>query len=103
MPHFAESRPIATTTISVASFQTAVAEVADAIASSDRGGAYSWYGRAEAIHAGLELEMADEGSSLKRRESLNGLSKALDKVFKVIGQTSGTSRFISTRTGHGSR
>lgn len=89
------------TTISVTAFQTACAAVADAVIASDRATAYQQYAVAEAINAGLEVAVADAGSSIKRREALTGLKNALDTAFPVISQQNESSRFILGRTGFG--
>jgi len=91
---------VATTTITVASFESACAECADAIAAESRATAYKWYARAEAIHAALPRTIGDQGAELERRTALDGLKRALDAAFKVIAQTGSAKRFISTRTGY---
>ena len=87
-------------TITVASFQTACAECGDAINGEDWGTATKKYAVAEAINAGLELSVSDSGSQISRRQSLEGLKKAIEAARQMVSQTSGTSRFISTRTRH---
>lgn len=86
------------TTISVTAFQTACAAVGDAIIASDRNAAYQQYGVAEAINAGLELSVANAGSSIQRRNALTGLKDALDAAFAAMTQNSETSRLIRGRT-----
>lgn len=86
------------TTISVAAFQAACAAVGDAILSGDRDTAYKQLGVAEAINAGLEVQVTDAGSSIQRRDSLAGLRTTLETTFAAITPESETSRFIRGRT-----
>lgn len=86
------------TTISVTAFQTACAAIADAIIAKDRDTAYTQLGVAEAINAGLEVSVADTGSSIQRRDSLRGLRETLEATFSAITSNSETSRFILGRT-----
>jgi len=88
-----------TQTITVAAFQILCGEVADAIAAADFATAYSKYAQAEAVNAGLELDVNSQGTSVRRRESLNGLQKAL-QVTNAFVSGSDTRRFIKTRTGY---
>lgn len=88
-----------TTTITVASFQNAIAECADAIEASDWGTASRKYAKAEAINAGLELDVSNQGSEIKRRDSLSGLKKAIDAARDITNAEIGESRLVTTRTG----
>ena len=87
------------TTITVAAFQAACAAVGDAVLASDRATAYQQYAVAEAINAGLEVAVADAGSSIRRREALTGLKTALNTAFPVMTQQAESSRFIMGKTG----
>ena len=89
------------TTISVSSFQTACAAVADAVDSEDWDTAYKKYAKAEAIHSGLEVHAGDQGSYVRRRETLDGLKRALDAARAATLQIGEHSRFVRTRTTHG--
>lgn len=73
-----------TTTISVSSFQTACAECADAVADEDWSTAVKWYARAEAINAGLELSVGTRGTSMSRRETLQGLREAISAAKAAV-------------------
>lgn len=86
------------TTISVTAFQTACAAIGDAIIAKDRDAAYTQLGVAEAINAGLEVSVADAGSSIQRRDSLAGLRATLEATFAAITASSEESRFIVGRT-----
>jgi len=92
---------MATTTITVASFQTACAECADAIASGDWGTATRWYARAEAINSGLELAVSGAGKSATRRNALDGLRTAIAEAKAVCEAESAHSRFVKVRVSHG--
>ncbi|MBU0907344.1 MAG: hypothetical protein KKE05_04285 [Nanoarchaeota archaeon] len=89
---------MATTQITVTAFQTACAECADAIIAEDRKTAYLKYAVAEAINAGLELSVSDAGSSIQRRQALQGLKDALGTAMPIIAQETEGSRFIFGRT-----
>lgn len=65
------------TAISVANFQTAMGEVYDAIASSSWASAHSWLARAEAQLHGLELQAAENGTTLTLRSNLEAMEKRL--------------------------
>ncbi|HUT23712.1 MAG TPA: hypothetical protein VM492_05170 [Sumerlaeia bacterium] len=88
------------TTISVTAFQTVCAECGDAIEAADWGLAATKYAVAEAINAGLEVQLSDSGSSVQRRETLKGLAAAIETACKIVAQTDGQGRFITTRTRH---
>jgi len=92
---------LATTTITVASFQNACAECADAIAAESWASAVSWYARAEAINAGLDLDASDAQARVRRRESLDGLNKAISAAEVAAAQGSDESRFVTTKTIYG--
>ena len=89
---------MATTTITVASLQTACAECADDIAAADWAGASSWYARAEAINAGLEVEGSHGDTRFRRREALAGLRQAIDAARASAAQYGTGGRFITTQT-----
>lgn len=88
------------TAITVAAFQTACAAVADAVIAADRAEAYTQMAVAEAINTGLEVAVADAGSSLKRREALTGMRDSLKSAFAVISQQADTKRFALGRTNY---
>ncbi len=83
----------------VAAFQLLCAECSDEIAGSNFAAAYLKYAQAEAVHSALTYELSDGVADIKRRESLDGLRKALDAV---IGFTSAVDRkrFVNTKTGY---
>ena len=89
---------MATTVITVAAFQTACAEVADAIAAEDWSTAANWYARAEAINAGLDVEAELEGQKSRRRETLAGLAAAIAMARAVASRQAGSKRLIRTTT-----
>lgn len=89
---------MATTQITLVSFQTICAECADAIESGDWATAYQKYAKAAAVHAALEVQVSDQATSLRRHETLNGLQKALDAAKAATSAGSGNSRFITTKT-----
>jgi len=86
-------------TITVASFQTACAECADAINSELWSTAHKKCAVAEAINAGLELEAAADDRSFKRRESLAGLRAAIEAAKAQTVRAGESSRFVTTRMG----
>lgn len=91
---------MATTTIDIDSFQNALAECADAVASENRAAAYKWYARASIIHAGLEVQAGDGGSYLRRKENLDDVKRSMDAAFGVVGQSASTSRLVHARVRH---
>lgn len=93
---------MATTTITEASFQTACAECADAIATSTWATAISWYARAEAINAGMPLSGEAGEHKMARRESLRGLRDAIAAAESAAGRLAGEDRLVTVRTGFNS-
>jgi len=91
---------MATTAITVTAFQTACAECADAIIAADWGTAATKYAVAEAINAGFELQIDDAAASVRRRDSMKGLAAAIETARKIVAQTDGQDRLITTRTRH---
>jgi hypothetical protein len=91
---------MATTTITVASFQTACAECADNIASGSWSTAKQWYARAEAINVGLDVQVGDEAAYVRRRESLSGLANAIDIAQIAVDGAAEKSPFIKTRVNY---
>lgn len=91
---------VATTTITIASFQNACAECADAIATAGWVTAKNWYAQAEAINSGLDVEASEAGSRSRRRETLAGLAKAIDVAEETTNRAGGTSRFVKTRVAY---
>lgn len=87
---------MATTTITTASFQLALAECADAIEAQDFVTAKRKYAKAEAISMGLEEEVADAGSSVRRRVSLEKLNVAIDAAAR--NSTNGATDFTRGRS-----
>jgi len=90
---------MATTEITVAAFQNACAECADAIAASTFGTAMAWYARAEAINAGLDVEASLGATRTRRRETLEGLQRAIKAAETAVNADGDDSRFITTQTG----
>lgn len=88
-----------TTTISLASFQDACAECADAIAASDWSGAYNWYARAQAILVGLPADSTDAAQRTRLEQDLAALKAAIDAA-KVADSTDDARHLISTQTAH---
>jgi len=89
---------MATTEISVSSYQTICAEVADAIIAADWSTAWKKYAVAEAVLAALELQMGKDGEYLRRRESLEGLRKALETAEAKVARGSDRNRFTVVGT-----
>lgn len=89
---------MADTTITVASFQNACAECADAISTDNWAIATKWYARAEAIHSGLALDISAEGTRTRRREALDGLRQAVDAAENAVNSHSGSDRIAIGRT-----
>ena len=89
------------TAISVANFEAALGECYDAIRSEDWESAANWYAAAEAQHAGLAAQAADGAQSLRRREALTGLGKAIEKAREISREESRTGGLITTKLGHG--
>lgn len=92
---------MATTTITESSFQTACAECADAIIASDWSTAREKYAVAEAINAGLAVQVERESMVIRRRESLSGLRDAIDAVAGQVTGASDRKRFVRTALAHG--
>lgn len=93
---------MATTTITVSSFQTACAEVADAIIAQDWALASRKYAVAEAINAGLELSVSDGGQSVTRRSSLEKLNAAIGAARAATSSDGRQAGLIVTTVGFGS-
>ena len=91
---------MATTTITVESFQMAIAECADAIAAADWTTAATQYAVAEAINAGLDVEGSSGGARSRRRETLEGLSAAIEKAEARVSRGTERSRLVSTQVKH---
>lgn len=91
---------MATTQITIAAFQTACAECADAIAAKTFDTAMSWYARAEAINAGFDLDASAQDTRSRRRETLQGLKAAIEAAEAAAARGSAHSRFIKTQTRH---
>ena len=87
---------MATTQITVAAFQLALAECGDAIAAADWATASTKYAVAEAINSGLALESWAGEFKIQRRESLAGLQRAIDAAKTAAASSSSTRR---VRTG----
>ena len=89
------------TAVSVANFETAIGNCYDSISSGDYTAARKYYAMATAMNAGLLLEVGDEGSTVRRRNSLEGLKEAIDAAETAASNTSGDSRFVRTRLAFG--
>jgi hypothetical protein len=91
------------TTISVTSFQTACAAVADAILAGDFATAWKQYAVAEAVHSGLEVQVGHENVMVMRRQKLDGLNAAIKAAESAAKRLSGSSgkRGIRLRTVYG--
>lgn len=84
------------TNTTVAEFQSACAEVADAIKAGNFAEAWKWYGVAEAINASLSVEGEAGGFRTKRRDRLDGLREAIQAAENAAGRYSGKSRRART-------
>ena len=91
---------MATTTITIASFQNALAEAADAIAAESWGTAFNWVLRAQTIMSGLEASVAHAGTSATQRQNLKDLRDAVREGQAKAAQQSSESRWIGTTTTH---
>jgi len=92
---------MATTQITVAAFQDACAECADALADGDIATATTKYAVAEAINSGLDVEGSAGEFRNRRREALTGLKNAIDALEAALAQTTDSGRrLITTRTRH---
>ena len=91
---------MATTEISLSSFQTACAECADAIEAGTWGIAATKYAKAEAIGSGLEVQLGHDSASIRRRETLSGLQVALKFAQSQSTKISDNRRLVSTRMGY---
>jgi len=92
---------MANTTINVAAFEEACAEVADAIESSDWSTAQCKCLKAEAILAGLPAHVGTADAFVRYRETLSHLRKSIDEAQGSISRHSDRSRFARTRVGYG--
>ena len=88
------------TTITVTAFQTACAAVGDAIIAGNWETAAQQYAVAESINAGLEVELQDDASRIRRHESLEKLAKAIAFAEASSIKYADNRRFIKTRTSH---
>lgn len=88
------------TAISVANFQAACGEVYDAIEAANWSKAWTWYAKAEAQNAGLDLQAGESGASISRRVALDGLRNAVKAAESAVSRRANTSRFILTTTAH---
>jgi len=91
---------MATLTVTVESFQLAIAECADAITASDWPTATLKYAVASALHSGLELELGKGEANLKRRDSLRGLKEAIEFAKANISSSGDQRRLITTEMGY---
>lgn len=83
-------------------FQSALSACHTAIGNSDWETAYVEYAKAEAANSALDLEAEFGDARAKRRESLDGLKRALDAAEARKSKSVGSSRFIKTKTAFGS-
>lgn len=88
---------VPTTTITVASFQTALAETADAVEARDWATASRKLAKAEIINAGLEVAVEGKGEKVARRDSLEKTRAQLEAAIGTENRINGGSRFIRTR------
>ena len=87
------------TSVTEANFKAACGEAYDAIASSDWASAHRWAAQAEAMNAGLDLQLSDERASKGRRETLRGLREAIRDAEKAVSKyATPKGRFSTTRT-----
>jgi hypothetical protein len=92
-----------TTSISVTNFQTALGNCYDSISSGDFAAAWKYYAMAEAQHSGLAMQLSDAGMTTQRRQSLDGLAKAITAAENAgNASTDDERRLISTQTRHSS-
>lgn len=89
---------MATTQISVSSYQTICAEVADAIIAADWTTAWTKYAAAEAVLAALEQQMGKDGEYLRRRETLKGLRDAIEMAEAKVTRGADRRRFTVVQT-----
>lgn len=92
---------MATTQITETAFQTALAECADAIALGNWDTARTKHAIAEAINAGMPVESRHAEASMRRRESLSSLGKAIESAQSALTASSDRRRFITTSVGFG--
>ena len=90
-----------TTQITESAFQTACAECADALAASSWTTARTKYAVAEAINAGLAVQVGRESMLIRRRETLEGLRKAIEVVSASNASASDPKRLTTTRISYG--
>jgi len=90
---------MATTEITETAFQTAVAECADAIIAGGWATAKTKYAVAEAINTGLLQRFTSGSVDKTRRDSLNGLRKAIDYAEGRSTAVADNRRLISTQMG----
>lgn len=94
------------TAITVQSFQDTCAAIADAIVASDFAAANLLLGKAEAINAGLSaraIELTNDGSSIRRMESLEKLRATLKEVRQNAQQDPAADMAVSYASFEGSR
>jgi len=76
-----------------------LAECADYLAAGDFTNARLKYIQAEVVNAALELDINSQGTSVRRRESLATVGKALDTVEASTLRVNDNKRTIRTRQG----
>lgn len=89
------------TAISLANFQTALGNCYDSISSGDYAAAWKYYAMAEAQHSGLATQITDSGLTTQRRQTLDGLAKAIERAESAgNAATDDERRFVTTQTVH---
>ena len=86
--------------VTVATFQSAIDDVVTSIDASDWKTAMRRYAKAEAIHAGLELQVGSQAQNLARRNNLLALKDAILAAKENTNRDDGLSRFCVTQTSH---
>ena len=86
----------------IANVQTQLGLCADAIEDGDYSTAWTKYGVAEALMAGIEQDTGNNGAYSRLRSNLDSLARALEKVEARKSRASDKDRFIKTKATYGS-
>ena len=91
---------MATQATTVAAFQLLLAECSDYLAADDFTNARKKYIQAEVVNAALEVDINSQGTSVRRRESLEAVRKAIDAVSGTDSRVNDNKRIVKTTAGY---
>ena len=88
--------------VTVTAFKTKIDELVVLIEAEDWAAAWTKYAACEALNAGIEAEVSDEGARIRRREQLVGIRLALQAAETSSGRGSNRKRLVTGRTNYSS-